>query len=56
MYFICEGDTILLPEIQEVMAQTLGGTIRRSTGSHSAFLSVPHQVVEGIEAAVKSKV
>ncbi|GME47542.1 hypothetical protein GTA08_BOTSDO11688 [Neofusicoccum parvum] len=51
MYFICDGDTILIPPIQEAMAQSIGGTIRRNTGAHSAFLSVPDQVLEGIEAA-----
>ncbi|KAK0664730.1 hypothetical protein DIS24_g247 [Lasiodiplodia hormozganensis] len=53
MYFICDGDTILLPQIQEAMAQSLNATIRRNSGAHSAFLSVPDQVAEGIEAAVK---
>lgn len=53
MYFICDGDTILVPHIQEAMAQSLNATIRRNSGAHSAFLSVPDQVAEGIEAAVK---
>ncbi|KAK7728478.1 hypothetical protein SLS57_002366 [Botryosphaeria dothidea] len=53
MYFICDGDTILIPPIQEAMAASLGTTIRRNSGAHSAFLSVPDQVIEGIEAAVQ---
>ncbi|KAL0256245.1 hypothetical protein SLS55_008637 [Diplodia seriata] len=53
MYFICDGDTILLPSIQEAMAQSLNATVRRNPGAHAAFLSVPDQIVEGIEAAVK---
>ncbi|KAH7034225.1 Alpha/beta hydrolase fold-1 [Macrophomina phaseolina] len=53
MYFICDGDTLIIPPIQEAMAQSLGATIRRNTGAHSAFLSVPDQVFEGIEAAVR---
>ncbi|OJD40220.1 uncharacterized protein BKCO1_1000344 [Diplodia corticola] len=53
MYFICDGDTVLLPPIQEAMARNLNATVRRTTGAHSPFLSVTDQVVEGIEAGVK---
>ena len=34
------------------MASAIGATVYRNTGSHNAFLSVPDQIVEGINAVV----
>ncbi|EMD90354.1 hypothetical protein COCC4DRAFT_127886 [Bipolaris maydis ATCC 48331] len=51
-YFICDNDTLLVPPIQEAMANSIGATIQRNTGSHSPFLSVPDQLVKGIKAVL----
>ncbi|KAK7531091.1 Alpha/beta hydrolase fold-1 [Phyllosticta citricarpa] len=53
-YFICEGDTILQPAVQEMMAGSLGNiSIKRNPGAHSAFISYPEINVEQIEEAVR---
>jgi hypothetical protein len=51
-YFICDGDTILLPFIQEALANSIGASIQRNTGDHNPFLSVPDQIVKGINTVV----
>ncbi|KAK8169208.1 Alpha/beta hydrolase fold-1 [Phyllosticta citrichinensis] len=53
-YFICEGDTILQPAIQEAMAASLGDVpIKRNPGAHSAFLSNPEINAQHIEEAIR---
>ena len=51
-YFICDGDGLLIPPFQEAMANAIGATVYRNTGSHNAFLSVPDQIVEGISTVI----
>ncbi|KAJ5540307.1 alpha/beta-hydrolase [Penicillium frequentans] len=53
-YLFCDQDKAVPLQLQEGLAQTLGnpGT-HHADGSHSAFLSVPDQVADGLELALK---
>lgn len=53
-YLFCDQDKAVPLQLQEDLAQTLGnpGTYH-ADGSHSAFLSVPDQVADGLELALK---
>ncbi|OGM51036.1 hypothetical protein ABOM_000010, partial [Aspergillus bombycis] len=53
-YLFCDHDKGLPLRSQEAFSQTLGtpGTYHVE-GSHSAFISVPHQVADGLELALK---
>lgn len=54
MYLFCDNDQGLPLVFQEAFAKTLGNPVTFHTdGSHSAFLSVPDQVIEGLELALK---
>lgn len=54
MYLFCDKDQALPLAFQEAFAKTLGNPVTFHTdGSHSAFLSVPGQVIEGLELALK---
>lgn len=54
MYLFCDEDQALPLAFQEAFAMVLGNPVTFHTdGSHSAFLSVPDQVVEGLELALK---
>ena len=54
MYFHCDGDPAVPPQLQQQMAQTLGpGAIQlHANSSHFPFLSVPHKVVKAVKLAV----
>lgn len=55
MYLYCDKDLGLPLAFQEAFAKTLGNpTIYHTQGSHSAFVSVPDQVVDGLEVALKA--
>ncbi|KAJ5112370.1 alpha/beta-hydrolase [Penicillium argentinense] len=53
-YLFCDKDQALPLQVQEAFAQALGnpGTYH-ADGSHSAFLSVPNQVADGLELSLK---
>ncbi|KAH8589760.1 Alpha/beta hydrolase fold-1 [Bisporella sp. PMI_857] len=55
MYIFCDNDRAIPPVVQEGMASLMGSDITtfRIASSHSPFLSMPHELVEGIELAVK---
>ena len=54
MYLFCRKDEGLFLPIQEAFAKTLGNPATFSCdGAHSPFLSVPDQVLEGLEYAAK---
>lgn len=53
-YLFCDQDKAVPLPLQEGLAQTLGKPgIYHANGSHSAFLSVPDQVADGLELALK---
>ncbi|KAL4805508.1 Alpha/beta hydrolase fold-1 [Aspergillus unguis] len=55
MYLFCDQDQGLPLAVQEAFAKTLGNpVVFHSDGSHSAFLSHPGQVIEGLRLAVKT--
>ncbi|KAL2005082.1 hypothetical protein VTN00DRAFT_2932 [Thermoascus crustaceus] len=56
MYLFCDKDQALPIAMQEQMAGAMGAGLvatYRSEASHSPFLSVPEQVVEGLEMAAR---
>lgn len=54
MYLFCDNDQGLPLAVQEQFAKCLTNpTTFHTEGSHSAFLSVPEQVLEGLELAVR---
>ncbi|KAL0938486.1 uncharacterized protein CTRU02_205096 [Colletotrichum truncatum] len=55
MYFFCEDDKAIPHAIQQNMATLLGpnGFTYTTKASHSPFLSVPNEVVSGLEHAAK---
>ncbi|KAJ5665392.1 uncharacterized protein N7477_007840 [Penicillium maclennaniae] len=54
MYLFCDKDQALPLAFQEAFAKVLGNPVTFHTdGSHSAFLSVPDQVIEALELALK---
>lgn len=54
MYMFCELDGAVPLSTQEFFAQTLGTKVTyRLKSSHSPFFSVPEQVIDGLEIAVK---
>lgn len=56
-YLFCDQDQALPLQVQEAFAQTLGQPgVYHADGSHSAFLSVPEQVADGLELACKEGV
>ncbi|KAK2602301.1 hypothetical protein N8I77_008847 [Diaporthe amygdali] len=59
-YLVCEGDTAMLPEFQEMSIARLrseGVDVRayRCSGGHNAFMSVPEQVIDVILKMLKSR-
>lgn len=50
MYFFCDEDKALVPEVQAHLASQLGpdAITYRAKGSHSPFLSKPDVVVAGL--------
>ncbi|KAK4866340.1 hypothetical protein LT330_008681 [Penicillium expansum] len=54
MYLFCDKDAAIPLAGQEMFAQTLGNPVTYHVdGSHSAFLSMPEKVVDGLEIALK---
>lgn len=54
MYVFCEKDGAIPLVMQEIFAQTLGSPVTfHVDASHSAFLSIPEKVIEGLEIALK---
>lgn len=53
MFLFCDDDRAMKLETQKAMAANLGenAVFFHCSGSHSAFISVPEQVMEGIEMA-----
>lgn len=53
-YTFCDNDQGLPLVFQEAFAKTLGNpVIFHTDGSHSAFLSVPDQEMEGLDLALR---
>lgn len=54
MYLFCDQDGALPLSAQESFAQTLGNPVSYHVdGSHSAFLSMPEKVIDGLEIALR---
>ena len=54
MYLFCDKDQAIPLAVQEQFAQTLKNpTIFHTSGSHSPFLSVPHELLQGLQLAAK---
>ncbi|KAJ5186094.1 hypothetical protein N7491_006035 [Penicillium cf. griseofulvum] len=54
MYMFCDQDAALPLHAQESFAETLGNPVTYHVdASHSAFLSVPDKVIDGLEVALK---
>ncbi|KAJ2904776.1 hypothetical protein MKZ38_007132 [Zalerion maritima] len=55
MYLMCEKDQALFAQVQEMMIQMLGekAPVYKCNSSHSPFLSMPEEVVKGLEMAAK---
>ena len=54
MYLFCDQDQALPLPVQEGFARTLGSPVTYHTdASHSAFLSVPEEVIPGLELALR---
>lgn len=53
MFLFCDNDRAMTLEVQKAMAANLGenAVFFHCSGSHSAFMSVPEEVMEGIEIA-----
>ncbi|KAG8156303.1 hypothetical protein KVR01_013838 [Diaporthe batatas] len=59
-YLVCEGDTAMLPQFQEMAIEKLRGEgvdvrVFRCNGGHNAFMSVPEEVTEVILKVLKSR-
>lgn len=55
MYLFCVEDQGLPLAVQQAFAETLGNpTTYHASGSHSAFLSVPDQVVDALKVALNT--
>lgn len=54
MFLFCDQDQALPLAVQENLAKNLVDPVTYHVdGSHSAFLSVPEQVIDGLELALK---
>jgi hypothetical protein len=59
-YLICEGDTAMIPQFQEMAIERLRGEgvdvrVYRCSGGHNAFMSVPEQVTDVVLRVIKSR-
>ncbi|KAL1873211.1 hypothetical protein Daus18300_004031 [Diaporthe australafricana] len=59
-YLVCEGDTAMVPEYQEMAIAKLRGEgvdvrVFRCSGGHNAFMSVPEQVTDVVLKILKSR-
>ncbi|KAK7740483.1 hypothetical protein SLS53_005326 [Cytospora paraplurivora] len=50
-YVVCNGDTAVPPQVQELFAKQSGAKIKRIEAGHSAFLSKPEEVLALFEEA-----
>ncbi|KAJ5159299.1 uncharacterized protein N7500_008950 [Penicillium coprophilum] len=54
MYLFCDQDAAIPLSVQESFAETLGNPVTYHVdASHSAFLSMPDKVIDGLEIALK---